>query len=107
LARAALRDVQERWEEIGKVPRDDIRPLEGRLRAIEEKVREAGDRHWRRTDPEAEARAKQFRDRVEQFEAQAEKARAAGDERRAKQADEQAAQWREWLAAAEQAVQQR
>ena len=32
-ARAALRAVQERWEEIGKVPRDDIRPLEARLRA--------------------------------------------------------------------------
>ena len=25
-ARAALRAVQERWEEIGKVPRDDMRP---------------------------------------------------------------------------------
>src|SRR6185312_14896233 len=30
-ARSALRLVQERWEEIGKVPRDDIRPLEARL----------------------------------------------------------------------------
>jgi hypothetical protein len=41
---------------------------------------------------------------VEQFEAQAAKARAAGDRRRAEQAEAQAAQWREWLAAAEQAV---
>ena len=31
--------IQERWEEIGKVPRDDIRPLEARLRAVEERVR--------------------------------------------------------------------
>ncbi|WP_420821823.1 DUF349 domain-containing protein [Pseudonocardia broussonetiae] len=106
-ARNALRGFQERWEEIGKVPRDDIRPLEARMRAVEEKVREAGDRQWRRTDPEAEARVAQFRDRVAQFEAQAEKAEAAGDKRRAEQARSQAEQWREWLTTAEQAVQSR
>jgi hypothetical protein len=106
-ARAALRGVQERWEAIGKVPRDDIRPLEARMRAVEERVREAVDRQWRRTDPEAEARVAQFRERVAQFEAQATKARAAGDARRAAQAQAQADQWREWLATAEQAVQQR
>ena len=103
-ARAALHRVQERWEAIGKVPRERIRELEGRLRAVEERVRTAADAQWRRTDPEAEARAAQFRERVEQFEAQAAKARAAGDKRRAEQAEAQAAQWREWLAAAEQAV---
>jgi hypothetical protein len=106
-ARAALRSIQERWEEIGKVPRDEIRPLEARLRAVEDRVREAADRQWRRTDPEAEARVAQFRERVAQFEAQAEKARAAGDARRAEQAQNQADQWREWLATAEQAVQHR
>jgi hypothetical protein len=106
-ARAALRGVQERWEAVGKVPRDDVRPLEARMRAVEEKVREAADRRWRRTDPEAEARVAQFRERVAQFEAQAAKARAAGDARRAGQAQAQADQWREWLATAEQAVQQR
>jgi Domain of Unknown Function (DUF349) len=106
-ARAALRSVQERWEAVGKVPRDDIRSLEARMRAVEEKVREAADRQWRRTDPEAEARVAQFRERVAQFEAQAAKARAAGDAKRAAQAETQAEQWREWLATAEQAVQQR
>ena len=106
-ARAALRAVHDRWEEIGKVPRDDIRPLEARLRAVEDRVREAADRQWRRTDPEAEARVAQFRDRVDQFEAQAAKAEAAGDKRRAEQAHAQAEQWREWLRTAEAAVQQR
>jgi hypothetical protein len=106
-ARAALRAIQERWEEIGKVPRDDIRPLETRLRAIEEKVRDAADRQWRRTDPEAEARVAQFRERVAAFESQAAKARAAGDAKRAAEAEAQAAQWREWLGTAEQAVQHR
>ncbi|OLF16936.1 DNA repair ATPase [Actinophytocola xanthii] len=103
-ARAQLHRIQERWDEIGKVPRERIRELEGKLRAVEEKVRNAADAQWRKTDPEAEARAAQFRERVEQFEAQAAKARAAGDTRRAEQAEAQAAQWREWLAAAENAV---
>ena len=106
-ARAALRAIQERWEEIGKVPRDDIRPLDARLRAIEERVRDAADRQWQRTDPEAEGRVAQFRERIAHFEAQAEKARAAGDAKRAATADTQAAQWREWLGTAEQAVQHR
>ncbi|HEV8555430.1 MAG TPA: DUF349 domain-containing protein [Actinophytocola sp.] len=103
-ARAHLHRIQERWEQIGKVPRERIRELESKLRAVEEKVRTAADAAWRKTDPEALARAAQFRERVEQFEAQAAKARAAGDKRRAEQAEAQAAQWREWLAAAENAV---
>ncbi|RSM75843.1 DUF349 domain-containing protein [Kibdelosporangium aridum] len=103
-ARSHLHRIQERWESIGKVPRERVRELEGRLRAIEEKVRQAADQQWRRTDPEAQARAAQFRERVEEFESKAAKARAAGDNRRAEQAEAQAAQWREWLAAAEQAV---
>jgi len=103
-ARAQLHRIQERWDEIGKVPRERIRDLEGKLRAIEDKVRNAADAQWRRSDPEAEARAAQFRERVEQFEAQAAKARAAGDTRRAEKAEAQATQWREWLTAAENAV---
>lgn len=103
-AKSALRRIQEQWDEIGKVPRERIRELDGRLKAVQDAVKSAEDTRWRRTDPEAQARAAQFRERVEQFEAQAAKARAAGDERRAKKADEQAAQWREWLQAAEAAV---
>jgi len=103
-ARATLHRIQERWEAVGHVPRERMRELENRLRSVEERVRGAADAAWRRTDPETQARVAQFRERVEQFEAQAAKARAAGDERRARRADEQAAQWREWLAAAERAV---
>jgi Domain of Unknown Function (DUF349) len=103
-AKAQLARLQERWDAIGHVPRERMRELESRLRAIEERVRGAADAQWRRSDPEALARVAQFRERVQQFETQAAKARAAGDERRARRAEEQAAQWREWLAAAERAV---
>ncbi|MGH3449578.1 MAG: DUF349 domain-containing protein, partial [Haloechinothrix sp.] len=103
-AKSALRKIQDRWDEIGKVPRERIRELDGKLKSIQDRVRSAEDSQWRRTDPEAQARAAQFRERVEQFEDQAAKARSAGDERRAKEAEAQAAQWREWMEAAEKAV---
>lgn len=103
-ARSTLRELQSRWEEIGKVPRDRMGPLENRIRVIEKSVSEAADTEWRRTDPEAKARAGQFWDRVRDFEDQAEKAEAAGKSKDADNARSQAAQWREWAEAAENAV---
>ncbi|MEV6768427.1 DUF349 domain-containing protein [Nocardia sp. NPDC051030] len=106
-ARAALRDLQEKWDALGKVPRERMHDLEARLRAVEKRVRDAVDAQWRRSDPEAMARAAQFRERVAQFEEQAAKAQAAGKTRDAEKALEQAKQWREWAEAAEGAVSQR
>ena len=103
-ARNALRSLQERWDDIGKVPRERMHELEDRLRAVEQKVRAASESRWQRTDPEAQARAAQFRERAAQFEEQAGKARAAGQDKRAEQAAAQAAQWREWADTAERAV---
>jgi len=105
-ARSKLRTIQDRWQAIGKVPRERIRELDDRLHAVETKIREAAERRSRGTDPDAEARVAQFRDRVAQFEAQAAKALAAGDTSRAEQAQSQAAQWREWLATAEESARQ-
>jgi len=104
-ARATLRSIHDRWEAAGKVPRERIRELEDRLRAVEDRIRDNLESRWRRADPEVDARVAQFRDRVQQYETQAAKARAAGDTRRAEQAEGQAEQWREWLATAEKAVQ--
>ncbi|MFF2082284.1 DUF349 domain-containing protein [Nocardia sp. NPDC058176] len=103
-ARNALRELQDKWDAVGKVPRERMQELEGKLRAIEKRVRDAADQQWRRTDPEAVARAAQFRERVAQFEEQAAKATAAGKKRDAEKALEQAQQWREWAEAAEGAV---
>ena len=103
-AKAKMRSIQERWEAAGKVPRERIREFDQRLHAVEEKLKSAEDRHWRRTDPETTARVEQFRARVDTYRAQAAKARAAGDERKARDADKQAAQWEEWLKTAQGAV---
>jgi hypothetical protein len=72
---------------------------------VESKIRDAADAG--RIDPEAQARAEQFRSRAEQFERQAEKAAAAGRDREADEARAGAAQWREWAQAAAQAVAKR
>jgi hypothetical protein len=56
-ARRALRSISERWEAIGHVPRGDRDRIESRLRRVEEAVRSAEDSEWRRTNPEARARA--------------------------------------------------
>ncbi len=56
-AKAALRDLQERWEEAGRVPRGDLQRVEGRLRAVENAVRDAEQAQWTRSNPETRARA--------------------------------------------------
>jgi hypothetical protein len=100
-ARAALRAIGDKWDAIGKVPRERGAELERRLRAIEKKVRDAPTGG---VDPEAKARADQFRARAEQFERQAEKAEAAGRTKDAEEARASAEQWRQWADAAAQAL---
>ena len=75
--------------------------LERRLRAVEKKIR---DTPTGGVDPEAKARADQFRVRAEQFERQAEKAAAAGRTKDAEQARASAEQWRQWADAAADAL---
>lgn len=101
-AQAALRTIGDKWDAIGKVPREKSADLERRLRAVEKKVRDAGATDH--TDTEAQARADQFRERAEQFERQAEKAKAAGKAKDAEKARASAAQWREWAETAAEAV---
>lgn len=103
-ARGALRRIRDQWDDIGKVPRNRMADLEGRLRAYEKRVRDAGEVQWRRTDPEADARAEQFRERLAHLEDQLARAEAAG---RAKDADKlrpQVEQWRQWTEAAASSV---
>lgn len=104
-ARAALRSIADKWDAIGKVPRDRSADLERRLRAVEKKVRDAGDAGW--ADPQAQARAEQFRVRAEQYEQQAQKAAAAGRTKEAEQAKANAEQWRQWADAAAEALTRR
>lgn len=82
-ARAAFRSVNERWEAIGHVPRDARPKIEGRMHAVERAIQEAEEAEWRRTNPEARARAAgltgQLQDAVDKLQDQIAKARAAGN----------------------------
>jgi hypothetical protein len=104
-AKAALRSIAEKWDAIGRVPRERSAELERRLRAVEKKVRDAGDADW--SDPQAQARAEQFRTRAEQYEQQAQKAAAAGRTKEAEEAKANAEQWRQWAEAAAEALTRR
>jgi uncharacterized coiled-coil protein SlyX len=104
-ARAALRGIQERWEQAGSVPREAHERLENGLRRIEEAVRRAEDSHWRRSNPEALSRARgtveQIRSAITQLESQLSRAQANGDTRAEQQAEEALAARRSWLTEAE------
>jgi hypothetical protein len=101
-ARAELRSIADKWDAIGKVPRERSSELERRLRAVEKRVRDAADSD--RGDPQAAQRAEQFRSRANQFEQQAAKAEAAGRTKDAEDARANAQQWREWAETAEGAL---
>jgi hypothetical protein len=104
-ARAALRSIVEKWDAIGRVPRERSAELERRLRAVEKRVRDAGEADW--SDPQAQARAEQFATRAEQYEQQARKAEAAGRTKEAEEAKANAEQWRQWAEAAAEALTRR
>lgn len=109
-ARSALRSVNERWEEIGHVPRDARPKMEARLHVVERAIRDAEEDLWRRTNPEARARAQatvdQLQASIDKLRAQGDKARAAGNDRKAREADEAIAAREEWLAEARKALEE-
>ncbi|WP_053668297.1 DUF349 domain-containing protein [Streptomyces sp. NRRL B-1140] len=86
-ARAAFRNVNERWEAIGHVPRDARPKVEGRMHAVERAIQEAEEAEWRRTNPEARARAAgltgQLQAAVDKLRGQIEQARAQGNNAKA------------------------
>ncbi|MEU3449787.1 DUF349 domain-containing protein [Streptomyces thermolilacinus] len=86
-ARAAFRAINERWEAIGHVPRDARPKVEGRMQAVERAIQEAEEAEWRRTNPEARARAEgltgQLQDAVDKLRKQIDAARAAGNDAKA------------------------
>lgn len=107
-ARSALRDIQERWEAAGRVPRADLSRVEARLRRVEQALREAEQDRWRRSNPEARARAEdvvqQLETAIAGLERDLELARATGNERRIREAEQALQARREWLEQARRAL---
>lgn len=107
-ARAALRPLADRWEAAGRVSRDQARSLELRMQAVEEAIEAAEEDRWRRSDPEAQARAA---DMVSQLEsgltrlgAELDAARERGDARAVADLQEQIDARQAWLEQARRAL---
>lgn len=102
-ARAALSGIQRRWDEIGRVPREQVKVIEDRLRKIENHVRVLDEDHWKRNNPETKARAEglagQLEDAIAKLEATIAAATASGDAKAAAAASEELETKRAWLKA--------
>ena len=100
-AKTALRDIQERWESAGKVPRGDVQRVEARLRAVETAVRDADQAVWTRGNPETRARAEgaaaQLETAIAGLEADLAAAKAAGNDRKVAEAQTALDARRAWL----------
>jgi hypothetical protein len=109
-AKAALRDLQARWDAIGKVPRTEMPRIEARLRKVEQAVRDHEQDRWKRSNPEARARASDLVAQLEKtiagLEADLAKAQAAGNARRIKDTEQSLTARREWLEQAQRALEE-
>ncbi|MCU1557263.1 MAG: hypothetical protein JWN09_1258 [Microbacteriaceae bacterium] len=102
-AKDALLSIQRRWDAIGKVPRDQVKPIEDRLRRVEAAVRKLDDEHWQKSNPERIARAEglagQLQDAIAKLEKELDAAKASGDADKVKDAEEALEARKAWLKA--------
>ena len=63
-ARQELAAIQEEWDQIGYVPRDDMHRIESRLDAVDKQIKAVEDAAWKQSDPEADARKSSFEEQL-------------------------------------------
>lgn len=100
-SKRSFRDIAERWDAAGKVPRDRMKDLEGRIRKVEQTIRGVEDEQWRRSDPEKSARADDMVGKLEaaiaEVEADLAKAKAAGNDKLVRELEENLASRQQFL----------
>jgi hypothetical protein len=100
-AKRGFREVSDRWEAAGKVPRERIKELEGRMRVVEQAIRSLEDEQWRKSDPEKSARADDMVTQLEAAIAKVErdlaKARESGNDKQVKDLEENLASRQSFL----------
>ncbi len=99
-ARKRLTALQLRWDEVGRVPREALREIEGGMRKIEDHVKSLEDEHWRKSNPETKARSEGLRGQLETSIADLETQIASATDPKAKaEAEAALATQRSWLTA--------
>lgn len=100
-AKSALKSIQTRWEKAGKVPRDSVRKVEDRLKAVESKIKSFEQELWRKSDPATIDRTNSLRSQLEQaiskLEEELKTAEAKGDAKTAAKASEALEAKKSWL----------
>lgn len=102
-AKEALLSIQKRWDKIGKVPREQVKVVEDRLRKVEAAVRKLDEDHWQRNNPERQQREEgflgQLTEAIAKLERELEAAKAGGDKKKIVEAQEALDARRAWLGA--------
>ncbi len=93
-ATAALRRLQERYDDIGHIPREAMRDTDERMRAAERRVRDAVDAQWRRASVASSPFLARLRERLAEAEQKLERARSSGDPQRIARAEAEVAERR-------------
>lgn len=104
-AKKELDSIRTRWEEAGKVPRNDLQRIESALRQVEDAVKGAEDEQWRRSNPETKARSNsmlsQLQDTIAALEDDLAAAQAKGNAKQIAAAQEALDARRMWLSTLE------
>ncbi|MFV0452061.1 MAG: DUF349 domain-containing protein [Propioniciclava sp.] len=107
-ARSQFRDCLEEYHQIGKVPREAMRGLDQRVRAIESALKRAEEAEWKRTDPEARQRAEDtvamLTAEINKLREKVAKAEARGDSSAVRKAEDSIATYTAWLEQAQQTL---
>ncbi|MEX3609879.1 DUF349 domain-containing protein [Rothia sp. LK2588] len=100
-AKAKLEPILDRWDAAGKVPRNQVRRVEGELKKIQDAISNAENAKWSKSNPEKKARANsmltQLEDSIAGLEADLAKAQSSGNERAIAKAQEALDARRQWL----------
>ena len=91
-AQSALRVLQDKFDEVGHVPRDSMRKLDDRMKAAEDRVRGALDSQSKKASPSLSPFLVAMLERLAEAEQKLEKARKSGDAARIAKAEAEVAQ---------------
>ena len=104
-ARDQLAKINGEWSKIGRVPRDKVRELDGRMSKIESSIKKKEEDEWRRTDPESQHRSNSLIQQLEQAISDLEAQIAATtDEKKKKELEKNLEARKSWLDAAKKAA---
>ncbi|GAB3753542.1 DUF349 domain-containing protein [Yimella radicis] len=100
-AKKDLHAIQDKWDAAGKVPRKDIERMERGMRKVEQTIREAENKQWKKTDPELAARAGSFAQQLQRavsdLQDEITAAEAKGDDKKAAKLREELKTKQTWL----------